>query len=78
VTSVKYLEILRGHIIPQISAKRKMKSLIFMQDGAPPHYAKNVRDYLTKMFGENRVISRGFPQAWPARSPDMNPLDYWF
>jgi len=30
------------------------------------------------MFGENRVISRGFPQAWPARSSNLNPLDYWF
>ena len=39
---------------------------------------KNVRDYLTKMFGENRVISRGFPQAWPACSPDLNPFNYWF
>ena len=49
-----------------------------MQDGDTPHYAKNVTDYLTKIFGENRVISRGFPQSWRARSPDLNPLDYWF
>ena len=78
VTSVKYLEMLRSHVILQISAKRKMKSLIFMKDGAPLDYAKNVRDYLTKMLDENRVISRGFPQGWLARSPGLNPLEYWF
>ena len=26
----------------------------------------------------NRVISRHAERPWPARSPDMSPLDYWF
>ena len=30
------------------------------------------------MFCEDRIIFRGFPQAWPTRSPDLNPLEYWF
>ena len=50
--------------------------LIFMQDGAPPHIYRPVKQLLTNFFGP-RIISRHFPDQWPPRSPDMNPLDYW-
>ena len=49
-----------------------------MQDGAPPHFAINVRNYLSQTFGYDRVISRGCQHIWPPRSPDLNPLDFWF
>ena len=48
-----------------------------MQDGAPPHYALIVRDYLRMAFN-NQVIGRGFNIAWPARSPDLNVMDFYF
>lgn len=47
----------------------------FMQDGAPPHFTLDVRHHLNMTFG-NRWIARGGPVAWPARSPDLNPLDF--
>ncbi|GFY31889.1 uncharacterized protein TNCV_2620261 [Trichonephila clavipes] len=28
-------------------------------------------------FGDDRVLSRHFPHAWPPRSPDLSPCDYW-
>ncbi|GFV32619.1 uncharacterized protein TNCV_441111 [Trichonephila clavipes] len=28
-------------------------------------------------FTNDRVISRAFPTAWPPRSPDLNPCDFW-
>lgn len=49
---------------------------IFMQDGAPPHYAAAVCHYLNDQYGQN-WIGRGGPIPWPARSPDLNPLDYF-
>lgn len=51
------------------------QSMWFMHDGAPPHFNVHVRDYLTAQFG-NQWIGRGGPVAWPARSPDLNPIDF--
>jgi hypothetical protein len=48
-----------------------------MQDGAPPHIAKPVMQLLKRHFGNNRLISRHCPTAWPPRSPDLNPCDFW-
>ncbi|GBN56822.1 hypothetical protein AVEN_33068-1 [Araneus ventricosus] len=46
-------------------------------DGAPPHIANPVKQLLKRPFGNARIISRHFPTAWPSRSPDLNPLDFW-
>lgn len=48
----------------------------FMHDGAPPHFARNVRHHLDRVF-EDRWIGRGGPASWPPRSPDFNPLDFY-
>lgn len=51
-------------------------NIIFMHDGAPAHFALNVRGFLNVNY-PNKWIGRGGPLRWPARSPDMNPLDYF-
>lgn len=48
----------------------------FMHDGAPPHIFLPVRNYLNETF-PNRWIGRHGPINWPARSPDLNPLDFF-
>lgn len=48
----------------------------FQQDGAPPHFSRIVTRYLNEKFPE-RWIGRGGPINWPARSPDLSPLDYF-
>src|SRR5215469_8152841 len=50
--------------------------MYFQHDGAPPHYTRHVRDYLNESF-PNRWLGRGGPVAWPPRSPDLTPLDYY-
>ena len=45
----------------------------YMQDGAPAHRALPVRNRLQELFG-NRV---GHQIDWPARSPDLSPLDFY-
>ena len=45
-------------------------------DGAPPHFAHIVRNYLDIRF-PNRWIGRGGPIAWPPRSPDLTSPDFY-
>ncbi|GBO04106.1 hypothetical protein AVEN_203795-1 [Araneus ventricosus] len=49
----------------------------FMQDGAPPHIARQVQEMFLSYFGDDLLISRGFSTVWPSRSPDLNPCDFW-
>ena len=50
-------------------------TLWFMHDGAPAHYSRNVRDYLNDAYRHQWMGRRG-PIPWPARSPDLNSLDF--
>ena len=50
--------------------------MYFQHDVAPPHYTRNVRDYLNESF-PNRWLGRGGPVTWPTMSPDLAPLDYY-
>ena len=53
------------------------KDITFQQDGAPPHWRTEVLDWLSSKFGNN-IISYKTARPWPAKSPDLSPLDYWF
>lgn len=48
----------------------------FQQDGAPCHNRHDVREYLDNIFNR-RVIHRYSEIFWPARSPDLTPLDFF-
>ena len=48
----------------------------YQHDGAPSHYARCTREILNRKY-PNRWIGRGGPRAWPARSPDLTPLDFF-
>lgn len=54
----------------------RLNTIWFQQDGAPPHNAGRVRECLSEMF-PNRVIANNGDERWPARSPDLSPLDYF-
>ena len=47
----------------------------FMHDGAPPCFSRVARQFFNQHFA-NKCIGRGGPIARPARSPDLNPLDF--
>lgn len=73
-----YLDMLRNQIVPrvfEIAANNDFLP-VFQQDGAPPHYAVPVRNYLHEQFPERWIGRRG-PIEWPARSPDLTPLDFF-
>jgi hypothetical protein len=52
------------------------KNFIFEQDGAPPYFHRNVTTFLDETF-PGRWVGRGGPTAWPPRSPDLTPLDFF-
>jgi hypothetical protein len=74
VTSDTYLDMLQHFVYPQL--EELQPRIIFQQDGAPPHWAKIVRNSLKDKF-ENRWIGRGGPIPWPPRSPDITPCDFF-
>ncbi|XP_015113023.1 uncharacterized protein LOC107038442 [Diachasma alloeum] len=48
----------------------------FQQDGALPHCARDVTAFLNAQF-PGRWFGRYGPLHWPARSPDLTPLDFF-
>lgn len=77
VTGSTYLRLLKEGLWPQVRHKVQRDGLWFQQDGATVHTTAAVRQWLVEKF-DGRVISRLTERPWPARSPDLSPLDYWF
>lgn len=84
LTSARYLQLLQNEIIPTLTRLYPNQNfpntisdeIWFQQDGAPPHYAREVRDHLDTIFPQRWIGRRGHIE-WPARSPDLTPLDFF-
>lgn len=76
VNGDRYLEMLDNFVIYQLRERNVLDETVFQQDGAPPHFRRDVMEYLQDHFAD-RLISRGAEHAWPPRSPDLNPCDYF-
>ena len=70
------VSMLQQFFIPQVRKMEKMRSIVFQQDGAPPHFAADVRRFLDKTF-PGRWIGRGAPIRWAPRLSDLTPLDFF-
>jgi transposase len=53
-----------------------LRQMWLQMDGAPPHFGRIVRDWCNETY-PNRWIGRGGAIAWPPRSPDLNPCDFF-
>ena len=53
-----------------------MDHVWWFQDGAPAHRLLAVKNRLINVFG-NRLVALGTNVEWPARSPDLTPLDFF-
>jgi hypothetical protein len=70
VNGATYLNMVQNPLVPQLQQVRGfLRRVIFQQDGAPPHFALDVRAYLDQTFTD-RWIGRAGPLAWPPRSAD--------
>ena len=61
----------------QLHSKPNFHELFFRQDGAPPHYALRIRDYLNEVFLQRWFGRRGSIE-WPPLSSDLTPMDFFF
>jgi Transposase. len=78
--AVEYLNFLENHL-PELMENVPLnlrQYMWYLHDGAPAHFSVHVREYLHMRF-PNRWIGRGYnaPIAWPPRSPDLNPVDFY-
>jgi hypothetical protein len=48
----------------------------FQYDGAPAHFSVQTQQHLSTQFPD-RWLGCGGPVSWPARSLDLNPLDFF-
>jgi hypothetical protein len=76
VNGKNYLLMLQTFFIPEVRKLHKFHSIIFQQDGAPPHFSIDVRQYLDNHFPD-RWIERGGSIRWALRSPDLTPFDFF-
>ena len=78
LTGQKYLDLLRQRIIPEIrNLNENIDDIWYQHDGAPAHFSRGVIEFLNIRFPERWIGRRGTLE-WPARSPDMTPLDFFF
>jgi hypothetical protein len=79
VDQVAYRDCLEKALLPSISDREYLfpngepDSWVFMQDGAGPHRAKGTVEWLAEHLPANASLNDG--DRWPARSPDMNPIE---
>lgn len=73
VNQHNYLAMLQNFLWPKVLRTEGYKSLYFQQDGAPPHKAIIVQEWLKDKF-KDRFIAK---HQWPPRSPDLNPCDFF-
>jgi transposase len=79
VTGATYHQMLMNWLLPQL--REDGGNFIFQQDGAPPHWHRNVRHYLNEALPQ-RWIGRATNDdsvliRWPPRSPDLTPCDFF-
>ncbi|XP_026829624.1 uncharacterized protein LOC113562960 [Ooceraea biroi] len=78
LTGQTYVELLRENFpdfLEDVPLLERNK-IIFQQDGAGPHNARIVTNYLNDQF-PGRWMGQYGPIRWPARSLDLNPLDFF-
>lgn len=73
-----YLNLINGYLADTLDniPLAQLRETWYQHDGAPPHIARPVRERLTELFGDH-WIGRYGPHAWPPRSPDLTPLDFF-
>jgi hypothetical protein len=67
---------LQQFLIPQLDEDNQEGRIHFQQNGAPPYYIEEVPEYFNTRF-PGRWIDRGAPIAWPLRSLDLTPMDFF-
>lgn len=78
LTGARYLELLRDELpllLENVPLQERL-AMWFQHDGAPPHRSMIVRNHLNLIHPGHWIGGHG-PVSWPARSPDLTPLDFF-
>lgn len=73
---LQFLEEDLPELLDDVLTRHQQEEIVFMHDGAPPHYTAAVRRHINNRY--DNWIGRGAPIPWPAKSPDFNPLDFFY
>ncbi len=73
VKKENYLDMLQNYFWELHKNVRGYKKYYFQQDGATPHTANIVQEWLSEKFGSLFIDKT----KWPPRSPDLNPCDFF-
>lgn len=78
LNGMQYNDFLENHLFELLEdiPLARIRDMYFQQDGAPPHHARITTQWLNRTF-PNKWIGRAGPIHWPARSPDITPLDFF-
>ena len=70
-----FVKHLKKDLIPALHRLYPAGNGIYVQDGASAHTSNLVQNHLKKEFGRDGFVNKN---QWPPKSPDLNPLDYYF
>jgi hypothetical protein len=78
VTGAIYHDLLRNVLPEQLQDVDLQKGIYLcsMHDSVPPHFLIAVQEFLNNVFLAE-CVRRDWTTAWPARSPDFSPLDFY-
>lgn len=76
LTGAMYLDFLRNVVLERAREMFVGDDFFFQQDGAPPHYHRDVIALLNETM-PGRWIGRRGSVEYPPRSPDLTPLDFF-
>ena len=79
VTGIAFLDMLTEWLLPQLN--EDTADFVLQMDGAPPHFHRHVREFLNQHLPQ-RWIGHGNSDeqmllAWPPRSSDATPCDFF-
>ena len=81
VNQFSYRELLEDMVFPLMKQRlglAKFRRVVWQQDGAKPHQARMVMEWLDSIFGDNMLAIKSLRgDSWAPYSPDCNPCDFF-
>ena len=75
ITGIVHLDMLQEFLIPQLDEDDQEGRIHFQQDGAPPHYLGEVREYLNARFPGRWIGRDRQTDGVKGKSPGLKPLN---
>lgn len=77
LTGEKYVQLLQTEVADRLTDLDVNAAIWYQHDGCPAHNYGPARHFLHRAFPGRVIGSNEQPLAWPPRSPDLNPLDFF-